>query len=224
MPDISIRCFEVPQFPQAVEIQIMGAVTSQNAVSLRDEIRRRVQAKALFLILVLREVPYVNSSGFGFLIDTAVDLERRGGALLLVEVPAKVKLVFENLGVAGYFRFEATVDDARHHAKQQLERTLGSPRVVLLGAADGPEFPIVGSSIRIGSDPKSTVAIRHPQVDLKHAEVYRTGDRCFVRDLGSRFGTFVGDRKVYDEPLNSGDVIRVGGARLLYVPAGSKVK
>lgn len=222
MPDISIQCSEVPEFPQAVEIQVTGAVTAQNAVALRDEIRRRIQGKTLFILLGLREVPYVNSSGFGSLIDTAVDLERRGGALLLVEVPTKVKLMFENLGVASYFQFEPTFADARHHATQQLERSQASPRVVLLSGNGGPEFPIVGSSIRIGSDPKSTISIRHPQVDLKHAEVYRTGDRCFVRDLGSRFGTYIGERKVYDEPLNSGDVIRVGGARLLYVPAGAK--
>ena len=82
----------------------------------------------------------------------------------------------------------------------------------------------MGASIRIGGDARSTIIIKHSQVELRHAEIYRAGDQCFVRDLGTRHGTWVGMRKVNDESLSSGDVVKIGSTRLVYYPAGAAPK
>jgi hypothetical protein len=163
----------------------------------------------------------VNSSGFGYFMDLAGMLERRGGALVLVEVQPKVKVVFNNLGMQNFFRFELSGEGARSFLRAQAEKVARSPRVVPLNGPDeNIEFPIVGTSIKIGGDLRSTIILKHAEIEARHCEVYRTGDNCSVRDLGSRFGTFVGKVKISDQSLHAGDIITVGPYRLAYYPAG----
>jgi hypothetical protein len=166
-------------------------------------------------------VNYVASSGLAYLMDLAGRMERRGGAVVLVAVQPKVKVVLNNLGMSGFFRLEDNAEHARAFLRAQAERVFRSPRVRALdGDEAGVEFPVVGTALKVGGDPRSTIQVKHPQVESRHCEIYRTGEQCFVRDLGTRFGTWVGMRKVNDEALSAGDVIKVGALRLAYVPPG----
>jgi len=221
--DLVIRAAPILELPRSAEVLIEGGVNATNAALLKEKLDRVLDRKTTFISILMANVSYVNSSGFGYLMDLASALERRGGALVLVEVQPKVKVVFNNLGMQSFFRFEPSQETARAFLRAQAQRIAKSPRVVPLdGPEEGIEFPVVGASIRIGSDIKATISIKHSQVDPRHAEIYRAGDQCFVRDLGSRFGTFVGDRRVNDEALRAGDVVRVGVVRLAYFPPGAQ--
>lgn len=225
MSDLTIRAAPIAALPRSVEIVVEGGVNATNAKHLKDRIDASLDRRTTYVSILMKNVSYVNSAGLGYLMDLALLLDRRGGAIALVEVQPKVKLVLSNLGMGRYFRFEPSDETARAFLRSQAEKNARSPRVVPLdGPEEGVEFPILGTSIRVGSDPKSTIPVRHEHVERHHAEVYRTGDQCFVKDLGTRFGTFVGDRKVNDEALRSGDVIRVGNVRLAFYPAGVSVR
>lgn len=55
-------------------------------------------------------------------------------------------------------------------------------------------------------------------IERLHARILRLGDRYLVEDAGSATGTYVNDvRIVTATPLRSGDLIRVGGARLRFI-------
>ncbi len=223
MTDLLIRAAPVLDLPRSCEIVVEGGVNATNATLLKEQIERALDKKTTFVSILMRNVAYVNSSGFGYLMDLATSLERRGGALALVEVQPKIKVVIQNLGMQNFFRFEASAEAARAFLRSLATKVSHSPRVIPLdGPDEGVEFPIVGSSIRIGRDAKCTVQVVHRDVDPRHAEIYRTGDQCFVKDLGTRFGTWVGERKVTDEPLRSGDVVRVGATRLAFYPSAVK--
>jgi anti-anti-sigma factor len=220
--DLKIRSAPVAGLPCSAEIVIDGPVTHATADALKASLDRAVDRTTAFVSVLMKAVSYMNSAGFGCFVDLATSVERRGGAVVLVEVQPKVKLVFNHLGIGRYFRFDDSDETARAFLRAQAERVARSPRVVPLNGVDeGAHFPIVGTEIRIGSDPRSTIPVHHSQVEPRHAEVYRTGDQCFVRDLGTRLGTFVGDRKVNDEALKAGDVIRIGTLRLAFFPAGA---
>ena len=45
-----------------------------------------------------------------------------------------------------------------------------------------------------------------------------------VKDLGTRHGTWMGTRKVNDESLRAGDVVKIGSTRLAYFPAGQSAR
>lgn len=225
MPDLIVRAAPILELPRSSEIVIEGGVNASNAQLLKDKIDRAMDRRTTYVSLLMKNVSYVNSSGFGYLMDLATLLERRGGAICLVEVQPKIKVIFNNLGMQKFFRFEASGETARAYLRGLAEGVAHSPRVVPLdGPEDGVEFPIVGNAIRIGSDPKSTIVIKHPNVELRHAEIYLAGDACFVRDLGTRHGTWMGMRKVNDESLRAGDVIKIGSTRLAYFPAGQTAR
>ncbi len=221
MPDFSVTCAPILELPRSAEILIEGGVNATNAAVLKDKISASIDRKITYVSILMKNVAYVNSSGFGYFMDLAGMLERRGGALVLVEVQPKVKVVFNNLGMQNFFRFELSGENARAFLRAQAEKVARSPRVVPLNGPDEHiEFPIVGTSIKIGGDARSTIIFKHAEVEARHCEIYRTGDNCSVRDLGSRFGTFVGKTKVSDQPLHAGDIINVGPLRLAYYPAG----
>jgi anti-anti-sigma factor len=221
MPDLTVTCAPILDLPRSAEIVIAGGVNATNAALLKDKITASLDRRTTFVSILMKNVAYINSSGFGYFMDLAGMLERRGGALVLVEVQPKVKVVFNNLGMQNFFRFELSDENARAFLRQQAEKVARSPRVVPLNGPDEHiEFPIVGTSIKVGGDLRSTIIFKHAEVEARHCEIYRTGDNCSVRDLGTRFGTFVGKVKVNDQPLHAGDIITVGPLRLAYYPAG----
>ncbi|MFN3485671.1 MAG: STAS domain-containing protein [Planctomycetota bacterium] len=223
MPDLVLRAAPILDLPRSLEILIEGGVHAANAALLKERLDRVLDSRTTFVLIHMGNVSYVSSSGFGYLMDLAATLERRGGALVLVDVQPKVKVIFNNLGMQSYFRFEAGAEGARAYLRAQAGRLERSPRVVPLnGPQEGVEFPLVGTSLRIGSDSRCTIVVRHPEADPRHAEVYRNGDACFLKDLGSRFGTWIGNRRVTDEPLRPGDVFRVADLRLAFRPASSR--
>jgi anti-anti-sigma factor len=225
MSDLVVRAAPILDLPRSAEIVIEGGVNASNAALLKEKIDRALDRRTTYVSILMKNVSYVNSSGFGYLMDLSTMLERRGGAVCMVEVQPKIKVIFNNLGMQNYFRFEASGETARAYLRALSERVVHSPRVIPLdGPEEGVEFPIVGTAIRIGADPKSTIVIKQSDVELRHAEIYRTGDVCFVKDLGTRHGTWMGLRKVNDESLRSGDVVKVGSMRLAYFPAGAAPK
>lgn len=72
------------------------------------------------------------------------------------------------------------------------------------------------SPIVIGRDATTGLQIIDKGVSREHAEVYRVGEMVFIRDLGSRNGTFVNEEQVEEELLREGDVIRVGSTQLVF--------
>ena len=221
MPDFKVTCAPILELPRSAEVIIDGGVNATNAATLKDKLSSSLDRKITYVSILMKDVAYVNSSGFGYFMDLAGMLERRGGALVLVEVQPKVKVVFNNLGMQNFFRFELSSESARAFLRAQAEKVARSPRVVPLNGSDeNIEYPIIGSSIKVGGDLRSTIVIKHAEVEARHCEIYRTGDNCSVRDLGTRFGTFVGKVKVNDQTLHAGDIITVGPFRLAYYPAG----
>ncbi|MGM9487642.1 ATPase, T2SS/T4P/T4SS family [Ideonella sp. YS5] len=67
----------------------------------------------------------------------------------------------------------------------------------------------------IGKDADCEVPLPGWRVSRRHAEVFVSNDKVFVRDLDSTFGTLVNDRKLEQaHPLGEGDEIRIGSHSL----------
>ena len=76
--------------------------------------------------------------------------------------------------------------------------------------------------LSIGRLPSSEIFIDDPVVSRRHAEVYLADEGYFVRDTGSRNGTFLNGERVFDPaPLRPGDVIGIGSSRVVYEPSDS---
>lgn len=76
--------------------------------------------------------------------------------------------------------------------------------------------------IRIGTSAANQLRVEDEQASRLHAmiEVISEGE-IYVRDLGSRTGTYVNGEKSEKTPLHRGDEIRIGATRIVVVPSGA---
>ncbi len=69
----------------------------------------------------------------------------------------------------------------------------------------------------LGRDPDLELFLDAPGVSRRHALISIVGEQATIEDLGSKNGTFVGDRRLDSRaPLVDGDVIRVASVRLTF--------
>ena len=102
----------VKALPRVAVIALRGSIDPfsinelQNAMAEADTLGFRI------IVLDLEEVRYINSAGQAYLINLGDALVARRGALLLVGAQPKVKVVFELMGVAKYFKLFKSIDSA----------------------------------------------------------------------------------------------------------------
>lgn len=92
------------------------------------------------------------------------------------------------------------------------------------GAGEQRAVTLDGDRVTIGKSPSNDVAIAGDgTVSRLHAVLERFDAGWSVRDLGSRNGTFVNGRRIWDARiLRAGDEIRVGRTTLVFrVPGGA---
>jgi pSer/pThr/pTyr-binding forkhead associated (FHA) protein len=82
----------------------------------------------------------------------------------------------------------------------------------------GERYPITRSMFTLGRNHDSDLRIDHESVASLHAQVERHGGVLYLRDAGSRTGTWVNGRSLTQaHALSDGDQVRVGPADILFV-------
>ena len=85
----------------------------------------------------------------------------------------------------------------------------GRSRLVCLDDERVVEF---GRAIVLGRHPLNDVVLDHPRISGRHAAIEWDGAAWRIRDLGSRNGTSVGQRRLRQpRTLREGDVVRLAG-------------
>lgn len=84
------------------------------------------------------------------------------------------------------------------------------------GVCKGMVFKMGKDSVVLGRETDCDIQIPDQGVSRRHAEIYRIGEMYFIRDLGSRNGTFVNEEQVAEEMLRNGDRIRIGATILSF--------
>lgn len=103
---------------QAVEgsfalLTVEGEIDLDTVGTLRQRLAELQERGIDRLVLDLAETRYVNSSALAVLVKFAESFRERGGGVALARVSARVKLVFEMLGLLVFFKFYDSVDEAR---------------------------------------------------------------------------------------------------------------
>jgi HD-GYP domain-containing protein (c-di-GMP phosphodiesterase class II)/pSer/pThr/pTyr-binding forkhead associated (FHA) protein len=92
--------------------------------------------------------------------------------------------------------------------------------MAFLRAKNGPHrgraFEVAAKPVTIGRDDSQTVRVLDEGVSRAHAEVFRMGASCFVRDLNSTNGTYLNGVKVTEEQLKAGDEMVVGNTTFVF--------
>ncbi|MHB1044773.1 MAG: FHA domain-containing protein [Thermoanaerobaculia bacterium] len=82
---------------------------------------------------------------------------------------------------------------------------------------DRQELDLTEGTTWIGREVDADVRVDHPSVSRRHARIEVAGDWATLEDLGSRNGTWRGDRRVEGRvALKDGDEFRVGTVSVVY--------
>jgi HD-GYP domain-containing protein (c-di-GMP phosphodiesterase class II) len=85
------------------------------------------------------------------------------------------------------------------------------------GPQKGLEVEIKGDNLIIGRDElPDGLQILDQGISRRHAEIFRIGEMHFIRDLGSRNGTYVNEEKITEELLRAGDEVKIGSTICLF--------
>jgi DNA-binding NtrC family response regulator len=106
--------------------------------------------------------------------------------------------------------------DSTRTARQPRLRIRRPRRMVLhIGGLvrDGERVVLDRKRFVVGRSRTADITLAHPSVSGRHLEI-RPGRTTEVRDLGSKNGTWMGDRRVFHMAALPGDVLRVGDCEL----------
>lgn len=91
------------------------------------------------------------------------------------------------------------------------------------GPSQGQTYTITDRALIVGREETCDVSLLDKGASRQHAEIFKIGDMCFIRDLDSKNGTFVNDNRITEEMLRDGDRIQIGGTILIFEPlAGAR--
>lgn len=83
------------------------------------------------------------------------------------------------------------------------------------GPGAGQLLPAPQGRLLLGRSSSCDLRLQHPSISRRHAELTRTGERFFLRDLASQNGTFVNKaRLVAEREVFAGDTLLLGTAIL----------
>ncbi|MCL2314236.1 MAG: FHA domain-containing protein, partial [Proteobacteria bacterium] len=93
------------------------------------------------------------------------------------------------------------------------------PKTLFLFIEQGPAanqaFQIVQGNCIIGRASIVDLCLQHPSVSRRHAQLKRSGNSLYVRDLGSQNGTYVNQQRIANEAeIFAGDSIIIGTSLL----------
>jgi len=93
-------------------IHIAGRLDLVGANTLKDEIRRRLKERPLQIVLNLKNVDFINSSGLGALVSVLKDVRLVSGRLVLSDLAPYVQEIFTITQLANVFEIYLTEERA----------------------------------------------------------------------------------------------------------------
>lgn len=141
MSDFKIEFGAVPGLPGAVMVVLTGPVDAKSVPAFRAQMEALKQRRLRHVLFEMGEVRYINSTGLAYLITLSESIRERGGAVGLINVQPKVKLIFESMGLLGFVKFYAS--------RAGAVRELQPPKPPVPAPPRTPAAPSVGAIRRL---------------------------------------------------------------------------
>jgi anti-anti-sigma factor len=105
----TLHCKQTRQ-DDALILELGGAIDSAASLDTLVEVVRKAGSRNV--VLVLSGVDYINSAGFGALVNFSSEMSRLGLANYIVGLQDKIHVVFNSLGARNTFNILPTLNDA----------------------------------------------------------------------------------------------------------------
>src|SRR5580693_321562 len=98
------------------------------------------------------------------------------------------------------------------------------PRIVgMRGPNKGSTLALPEGPYSVGRQAANNLHLEDHAVSRQHCVFTRTGNRCDLKDLESRNGTFVNGAPITSHQLESGDEVRIGASMFVYLTGSRQV-
>jgi anti-anti-sigma factor len=98
-------------------IDVVGEMDLYSAFKLKDVVRKMIEKKIRHYVINLDQVPYIDSSGIGALLQVFADIKKNGLRLRITGVKGSVRKVIELTKLAQYFPIVADLELAIQQLK-----------------------------------------------------------------------------------------------------------
>ena len=95
-----------------VFFELSGEIDFQNSPALRDRLQEAVRTQIRGLVVNLKKVSYIDSSGLATFVEALQKVKRYNGRLVLVELGPAVRSVFEIAKLDSVFSLAASEEEA----------------------------------------------------------------------------------------------------------------
>ncbi len=123
--EYKIREVKAKGFAPATVVELIGSVDPTTLGTFQKIFESLIAAGRTRLIIDMRQLKYINSTGMGITVQFVDELSEKGGGLVFLRVQPKVQLVLEMLGLQALFQIVGSEAEA-----------LG-----VLGGAEAPPSP-----------------------------------------------------------------------------------
>lgn len=146
------------------------------------------------------------------------DLASRNGVYLNGHVVRESRLRHGDLLCVGPYAFWWSANPLPSPRPRHFAAEAADQAATL--SVNGEKSPrrMEGHTFLIGRRPDCDLAQDSCMIDAAHAVIYRRAGKFSLRDLNSKSGTFVNNRRTRETELRRGDEIRVGLTRLHFEP------
>lgn len=93
-------------------LQIEGTIDRESVVSVRESWEQSLREGFRFVVLHLGKVPHVDSTGLGYLVNSADALRAAGGGVAVAHLQPAVAQVFTLLRLGDFLTVVGKVDEA----------------------------------------------------------------------------------------------------------------
>ncbi len=117
MADLTFKVAPIDGIQNTCRVQMSGAIDASTVVNFQANLEKLKAEGTKKFLLDMEGIRYVNSTGLGSLVKLADVLETEGGAIVLIKIHPKVKVVFDMLGLNAFFRIFNSDEEAVKHLK-----------------------------------------------------------------------------------------------------------
>jgi anti-sigma B factor antagonist len=103
---------DVREVDKVVILDINGEIDLYNAPEIKSKITELTEQGKNDIIINLKKVSYIDSSGIGVLISSLSSLKKAGGSLKIINVYDSVKKVFELTKLTSFFDIYGSEEEA----------------------------------------------------------------------------------------------------------------
>ncbi len=129
MPDLTVEVEYLKDVQKAAMVVLGGAIDAKTVPGFQENLNKLKEGGIIRFVLDMENVKYINSTGLGYLVNLADNIDGSQGGVSLVRVPPKVKVVFDMLGLNTFFKSY----NSRREAMEAVTKQYGGG-----GAAPAP--------------------------------------------------------------------------------------